>query len=94
MALNLSLIFLELCDAFFRKMNCSKELIVIYFVSVFLLLSSGFSLHKFNNDKKKKRNDLVLFETVIILRKHGSSTDCLMIHIIDYYFCIELWIFK
>lgn len=60
MALNLSLIFLELCDAFFRKMNCLKELIVIYFVSVFLLLSSVFYLHKFNYGKKKKIY-LVLF---------------------------------
>lgn len=53
MALNLSLTFSELCDAFFRKMNCLKELIVIYFVSVFLLLSSVFSLHKFDYGKKK-----------------------------------------
>lgn len=52
MALNLSQIFLELCDAFFRNMNCLKELIVIYFVSVFILLSGEFSLHKFNYEKK------------------------------------------
>lgn len=68
MALNLSLIFLELWDAFFRKMNCFKELIVIYFVSVFLLLSSGFSLHKFNYGKTII---LYFFETVINQRKHG-----------------------
>lgn len=58
MALNLSQIFLELCDAFFGKMNCFDELIIIYFVSVFLLLFSGFSLHKLSYGKN---NDLVFF---------------------------------
>lgn len=52
-----------------EKRNCLKELIVIYFVSVFLLLSSVFSLHKFNHGKKKII--LYFFETVINQRKHG-----------------------
>lgn len=51
MALNLSLTFLELCDAFFRNMFSLQDLIGICFVSVFLLLSGVFFA------KKKKKNE-------------------------------------
>lgn len=66
MALNLSLTFLEMCDAFFRNMFSLQDLIGIYFVSCFYCFLVFLCQKKVKKNEKtssvlRKINYLVLF---------------------------------
>ena len=92
-ALNLSPIFLGIVRCLLQKNELFKG---VDRLSILCQCFYCFLLYFLCTSMRKKLIVLYFFEMVINQRKHGWSTDCLIIYIyiIDDYFCIKLWIFK